>query len=301
MDEIKQAPRLNAKNFLNLFGYVVNCFFVQAVGVFGLFNLPDNGSQSEKYQTIVTPSGWAFSIWGPIYILQAIWVIAQMFPRFRGHPLVQNGVSYWYLATCLIQVGWTFAFAFDIIWLSLVFMVGILITLFIIAVLQYYQYDNPENPKRIWDFWLFILPFALHFGWIICATAVNTNVVVVAMNQPAAVQLCVGIISLAVLHAVALWALYFPARANYTVPCVISWANGAIAAELTNPKSLITETFSETIIEAIRLSSAAVSIIVLILITSRLVLAGVRMCFGKFERSSDIEDHFDAEQGVDVE
>jgi len=219
-----------------------------------------------------------------------------MFPRFRSHPLVQNGVSYWYIGTCLAQIGWTFAFAYEIIWLSLVLMVAILATLFAIAWRQYYQYNNPENPKRVWDFWLLILPFALHFGWIICATAVNTNVLVVSMGQPAAIQLCVGIISLAVLHAVALWALYFPYRAQYTIPCVISWANGAIASELTNPKNLITQTFSNTIIESIRLSSAAVSIIVLILITSRLCFSICRRTLGRNEER--FERDYDAEQGV---
>jgi hypothetical protein len=224
-----------------------------------------------------------------------------MFPRFRGHPLIQEGVSYWYLATCLTQVGWTFAFAFEVIWLSMVFMAAIFITLFVIAYRQYYQFNNPENPKKFWDFWLFILPFTLHFGWIICATLLNVNIVIVNMQQPAAVQLCVGIICLAVLHAVALWALYFPERANYTIPCVIAWANGAIASELTNPKSLIASTFSDTITEAVRLAAASVCIIVLILIGSRLVLSLYRKYFGSTGASDTVDHDYEAEEGVDFE
>jgi len=279
MNDGNDALRLNAKNYSNLVGYILNCAIVQTIGSFGLFGLPDNAELSEKYQTIVTPAGWAFAIWGLIYTLQAIVVVAQMLPRFRAHPLIQEGVSFWYLAACLAQVGWTFAFALEVMWLSLVLMVAILVALFAISYRQYYQFDNPENVSNIWDFWLLIFPFELHFGWIICATAVNTNVVAVSMNQPAAIQLFVGIISLAVLHAVALWALYVPCRPQYTIPCVIAWANRAIASELTDPKNLVTSTFNDTIIEAVRLSSAFVSIVVLILIGVRLTISMHRKFF----------------------
>jgi hypothetical protein len=212
-----------------------------------------------------------------------------MFPSFRGHPLIQEGVSYWYLATCLTQAGWAFASAFEVIWLSMVFLAALFITLFVIAYRQYYQFNNTEKPEKCCDFWLFILPFTLHFGWIICATLLNVNIVVVNMQQPAAVQLCVGIICLAVLHAVALWALYFPARANYTLPCVIAWANGAIASQLTNPRNLIASTFSDTITEAVRLAAASICIIVLILIGSRLVLSRYyRKLFGSTGASDTV-------------
>ena len=41
--------------------YVVNLVVVFGVGNLGWFGLPSNAVLSQKYPTIITPSGWAFS------------------------------------------------------------------------------------------------------------------------------------------------------------------------------------------------------------------------------------------------
>ena len=59
------APsKLVALNYLNIVAYIVNVVFTYGIGVGGFFNLPTNDELSEKYQTLVTPVGWAFAIWG---------------------------------------------------------------------------------------------------------------------------------------------------------------------------------------------------------------------------------------------
>jgi hypothetical protein len=50
MNDRKTSSNLNAKNYLNLLAYVANCAVVQAIGAFGLFNLPSNSELSQKYQ-----------------------------------------------------------------------------------------------------------------------------------------------------------------------------------------------------------------------------------------------------------
>ena len=77
--------RLNWLNYLNLIGYIINVFFTfLLVPVFGI---PDNAELSEKYQTILTPAGYAFAIWGVIFVAEGIFAIAQMFPKFRSDPM----------------------------------------------------------------------------------------------------------------------------------------------------------------------------------------------------------------------
>ena len=56
--------KLEALNYLNLVAYLVNILITYGIGVAGIFNFPTNGELSIKYQTLVTPVGWAFSIWG---------------------------------------------------------------------------------------------------------------------------------------------------------------------------------------------------------------------------------------------
>lgn len=75
--------------------------------------------------------------------------------------MVQQGVGYWYCLVSLFQVAWTFSFAYEILWLSLLFMLLILVSLW---ALLYDQYFRAESDGSLWEFWLLRFPFALHAG-----------------------------------------------------------------------------------------------------------------------------------------
>lgn len=45
-----------------------------------------NTEISGRYDTPITPSGWAFSIWGVIFLLQGIWVIWSVVEKGYGNP-----------------------------------------------------------------------------------------------------------------------------------------------------------------------------------------------------------------------
>ena len=165
-----------------------------------------------------------------------------------------------------MQTGWTFAFAFEQIELSLIFMLLIWASLMALLYWQYYL------PKQSWllDFWLLEFPFAIHAGWITAASAVNVNVVVVnstsmdtVVDNAAAIQLAVAIISLAVLHAISVWVLFGVRVPNYTIAAVLSWANGWIGNELADPEPSILERFDAFTIEGVRYAALAVSYIIL--------------------------------------
>ena len=113
-------------------------------------------------------------------------------------------------------------------------MVGILISLFGCVRGIYYQYDVAK--KTLVEYWFLVFPFAINFGWIVCATLVTTNIVVVWAKASAVVQLTVGICSLALLVGAAIFALFVPARPNYTVAGVISWAtvNNIVSVAIAN-------------------------------------------------------------------
>lgn len=94
-----------------------------------------------------------------IFLLQAIFAVIQFLPRFRATPMVQQGVSYYYCAVSLFQVGWTFSFAYEVLWLSLLFMLLIWISLCSLLYSQYYT----KSDGSLWEFWLLRFPFALHW------------------------------------------------------------------------------------------------------------------------------------------
>merc|ERR1712176_902089 len=106
---------------------------------------------------------------------QGIYTVFQMIPNFRSSDFVQqDGASYWYFVACLFQSAWTFAFGYEIIWLSAVMMAGILVSLVNIVKNQNSVESNPNDVNT--DYWLYKFPFSIHCGWIAVAFAVNINV-----------------------------------------------------------------------------------------------------------------------------
>jgi hypothetical protein len=168
--------------------------------------------------------------------------------------MVQDGVGYWYCLVAAMQIGWTFSFAYEIIPLSLAFMLALYASLMSLLYSQY----QAKSDNTFWEFWLTRFPFALHGGWITAASALNVNVQVVASEAPSDIQLAVSIVSLAVLHAISVWVLFHITRPNWTIACVLSWAFGYIYHELGTPNDLILNTFGAETINGVRYAALAV-------------------------------------------
>lgn len=286
--EQNAGPKLNILNFLNVLFYIANAAIVNIAFIYGL---PEaNSGASETYQSIVAPVESAFIIWTVIYVFQALWAVLQLLPSYRAHPYVRNGVSYWYISVCILQIAWVIVFTYELIWLSFVTMVALLVSLFGCVLGTYYQYNNAK--KTLIEYWLLLFPFSIELGWIIGATLVNINILVVWYKASAVVQLTFGICSLAVLVAVAVVALFVPDRPNYTVAGVISWAAFGIYSALKNPLELITETFDATSITSIQYSALVVCIMVVFFIAIRLLVALYRKFSGsRVTRGATFEEN----------
>jgi benzodiazapine receptor len=237
--------RLQAVNYANVIAYVAN-----AAVVFGstLVGLPDNATLSEKYQTLVTPAGYAFAIWGPIFIAELVWTIGQLLPAYRASELVTKGVGYYFVAACLAQCVWTVTFGLEEIVISFIAMVSILIPLLVIL-----RTTSSLPAGSIGLYWLLKFPFEIHCAWIMAATLVNVNVLLVSFNLDSSILTYVGWASLVVVLVVG---LFFTMKRKWVVPSVLAWASIAIAVELSNPKESIVTLFSETTIQQTRIASA---------------------------------------------
>merc|ERR1712199_95713 len=141
--------------------------------------------------------GTSFSIWGIIFLWQALWVLWQFMPSQRNSEGVIKA-SYFYPAMTLFQGGWTISFSYEIMWLSLVFMYAILATL-VAASMSLQTYKKTIKGYLLWQG-----PFSIQTGWIMAAAAVNTNVLPVFYGASVPVKLAVSSVSLVVLAATAL-------------------------------------------------------------------------------------------------
>lgn len=278
-EDTETKPSLNHKNHLNLVAFILNITLVYGLGNAGWLGTPDNGELSDKYQTLITPKSSAFTIWAVIFFSQGAFAVLQYLPRFRALAMVQDGLSYWYSIVTAMQIGWTITFAYEKIPVSLAFMLAIWISLVSILYRQYYT----KSDGTILEFWVLRFPFAIHAGWITAAAALNVNVQVVSMGQPAYVQLAVGIVSLAVLHAISVWVLFNIPRPNWTIAFVLSWAFFWIYAELGDPNELITTTFVPDTINGVRGAAIAVVVVILVQVVIRLALL-VRPSYNPYKR-----------------
>ena len=258
-------PKLQWFNIANLVAYVANAAVTFGVGLTGVLG-PTNAQLSAKYQTLVTPAGYAFSIWGVIFIAQFIWAVAQMLPLFRSKPLVVHGVGFSYLFVCLAQIAWTFLFTLQYITASLVAMIFILIPLInIIASTSRLTHEG------ILHYFLLKFPFEIHGGWIMAATVVNSNVVLVADGFSTSIQAYVAWASLAVL---AMFAIYY--SRTYVVAIVIAWASFAIAVELKHPTNAIAMNFSAGNINWVKRISEILALSILVSVVIQLIMSRMR-------------------------
>ena len=164
----KEVCRVRVQSWLNMLAYLVNVgiTYGSLTGAFGA----TNEELSEKYQSLITPAGYAFAIWGAIFTWEGIFAVAQMFPSLSTSPVVDT-VTPWWIFACGCQVAWTLFFAQDLIPGSLVCMLGILLGL-VMAILR--TDFLPEISLK--EYFLLRAPFSLHCGWIIAASVLNINV-----------------------------------------------------------------------------------------------------------------------------
>ncbi len=65
------------------------------------------GEVTRKTPSIVTPPGWAFSVWGPIFATSAATAVVQALPSQRGNP-VHRSTGWWLAAAAAGNATWEF-------------------------------------------------------------------------------------------------------------------------------------------------------------------------------------------------
>ncbi|MFC1941398.1 hypothetical protein ACFLWL_03240 [Chloroflexota bacterium] len=172
--------RLLTLSILNLIG------FLGTVVVNGLANaLPLNnkttGELSDQYPNLFVPAGLTFSIWGVIYILLAIFVIYGLIISVKNNTqktaFIEN-IGILFFISSLANIGWIFAWHYEILPLSLVLMLVILGSLITI----YLRLRIGKSDSTLSERYLVHLPFSVYLGWITIATIANVTAVLVDIN-----------------------------------------------------------------------------------------------------------------------
>ena len=154
-------------SILNLIAIVIVIYWNYYTAAYG-YNGNDVGSMSDKFGNLFTPAGYAFSIWGLIflslialsgYMLKTVWT-----DNKENKWIPKIG---WSLLVAYIGTGvWTWAWLSELTGLSVLIMISILIALL------YTLHQVIQLPVHRW---LVRFPIAIYSGWISVAIIANIS------------------------------------------------------------------------------------------------------------------------------
>ncbi len=201
------------------------------IGVNALANaLPINGQTtgaiSDRFPVYFVPAGYAFSIWGLIYVGVVAFVAYQALPLNRESPSLRQ-LDLPFLVSCAANSIWIFLWHYEQFGWTVVAMVVLLVAL----VTIYRKLQSTRGLDSGAARWAVRAPFSVYLGWITVATVANVTVYLyqvgwdgwgIAPQTWAAVMLVVaGVIASAV---------SLP-RADVAYMLVILWAFAGIAVK----------------------------------------------------------------------
>ncbi|KAK3241411.1 hypothetical protein CYMTET_48827 [Cymbomonas tetramitiformis] len=190
--------------------------------------------KDDEYRGLVTPAGWAFAIWGIIFMGEIAFTIYQVActPSEGEQMRWLEALSPWFTAACGFQALWCVAFrewARPVFWLPALMLSGIA------AALGGAQAELSQAAVGMtWlQYGLVHAPLSIHFGWVSAAALVN-------WNSYAALLVHDGVISKPAQMAIASMSIAVAALAGIQVSLVrsdalygltIAWALMAVKAD----------------------------------------------------------------------
>ncbi|MGH8091584.1 MAG: hypothetical protein ACREO6_09050 [Rudaea sp.] len=135
---------------------------------------PTNGEISDHYPTLIVAAGYAFSIWGAIFLLDVVYAIGQMLDRSADVGLQRTRP--WTALAFATTSLWMIAFTLQLFWIALAI---IWISFAGILRAAWHVAHTAQHARGRWWQWL---PLSLHAGWVSLAVFLNVAQVIVAFR-----------------------------------------------------------------------------------------------------------------------
>ena len=181
---------------------------------------------SDRYPTLVTPAGYAFSIWSLIYLGLIAFSIYQLLPK---NSYRFSAARTPYILSCVLNCAWIYFWHHDSVVICLIVIFALWLTL-----LWTYSRSTPE--PSVPDTWLVKAPFGLYTGWVTAATLVNLAVVIKTLNISLP-ETAIGVILIILAAAVGVGARLV--LRNFFFPLAVAWALTAIAVKQSGQTAIV--------------------------------------------------------------
>jgi len=200
----------------------------------GLLNGNSMKTISDRYFNYFTPAGYAFSIWGLIYLglLGFVFYTGLDGKKDPSRSAVTLKIGWWFVLSSLANSCWVVAWLYDYIGLSVVIMGFLLFCLVKIIINTRMELDAHPLKDYLFIYW----PFALYSGWITVAFIANISAYLTKIGWDgwgisevnwAIIMICAaGLVNVVMVYtrnlrefaAVGIWALIAISLSNNTGP-----------------------------------------------------------------------------------
>lgn len=215
----------------------------------GLLNGNTMKTVSDKYFNYFTPAGYAFSIWGLIYLglLGFVGYSAFVFIKKEQENPMLLKIGWWFVLSCCANSLWVIAWLYDYIGVSVLLMAALFISLFKIIINTRMKLDAQPFKNYLFIF----LPFSIYFGWISVAFIANIAAFLTKINWSGwgISELTLTIVMICIAGLVNMFMIWTRNLLEYGLVGI--WALIAIAVSNTNKNSSITIIYACYIVAAI--------------------------------------------------
>jgi hypothetical protein len=215
----------------NLISFGINFASVSRPGRMDGEAVEDGQLSPRNGKTLVAPAGWAFAIWGPIFLGEAIGVASQFMVKDNA-PIVKilKETSGPFITAQIFQSLWCASFRPKYNGNNMFISVGMLGATAYSLSKAHAAFTSPAGRGLYspFQYAIFFFPMALHFGWTTAASIVNLNGAV-ALKKDTTEKVIAWVGHVSVIAATAL-GMYLSSDRNAPVyGLVISWALSAVA------------------------------------------------------------------------
>ncbi|MEK7725074.1 MAG: TspO/MBR family protein [Acidobacteriota bacterium] len=172
---------------------------------------------SDKTPTFLTPAGYAFAIWGWIYLGLIIFSVYQALPsKLEKFDKMRT----LYLISCLLNCLWLYFWHQEQITISL------FVILTLLASLAFINLSLERENNLLARF-----VFGIYFGWVTVASVVNTTIALVYLGVKTTDETGIWLASGLIVVATGIGIFLRHKLPNIAYPLAIAWAITAIAVK----------------------------------------------------------------------
>lgn len=190
--------------------------WLSQTGAFG----PDQGTISDRYPTLLVAAGYAFSVWGLIFLLDVLYALWQATGTRRNDPLLGRIAPLAALGFFLTAT-WMPLFSAGLFWACVAVIFAALAALAWCAV-QLSRAGHASSHRLAW------LALSIHAGWLSLAAFLNLAQTVVAYELLSTTHMLGWSLMLWAISAVVLLVLNWRMRGNVAYLAVALWGLFAV-------------------------------------------------------------------------